>query len=609
MSTSTHRTLLCLTLFLMLLPLAVSSPGMPPTLKADEPAYYLMALSFFHDGDIVCEPQDLRRLFDRFPHVPVENLILLSDDGWVTTKFGKPFLYSLLTAPFAGWFGDRGMISFNLALVAIMIWMGASYLRRWNPDGESALFSGGFFLLGPSFVYAFWLQPEVFNMFSVAASAYLALTEARPADGAGLGARFLAALRHPDLRSAASGAVLAIAVYNKPMLALLGVPIVLIVLRHRGLRAALTWVLAAIIAMAAIAGTSTLLTGHPTPYLGAARGGVKVEDPEKLDELVAPFRRSARADRESLNSFRWMFRIPELRPRLLGENAGYFLWGRHTGVLLYMPFAVLATCLFLVNDRRSLDRWLLVAGLAAIAVFLLLWIFFNWHGGAGFVGNRYYANVYPAFLLLVTRLRPRWIVPAGFAAATLLVGPALVTPYGAPVPEPTLQAHARGPIHQLFPLEVSIRSKVPGYDVLTRHGMTFHGRRDLFRAADRGRGIIWVRGAETTEITILSPKPASTLRLEVQSLAARNTVRIDSGGDARELSFVADKSPPPSQIVEMALGPAKRKSDQLGKLLFVYELSVHCVTGRNPRRPDGQFLEPQFYLGASLTVLDPEARP
>ena len=94
MSRSTRLSLLCLTLFLVAFPLVVGKPGLPMTLKADEPAYYLMALSLAHDRDLACDTSDLARLFDEYPYLATFNLILMTDDGWHTVFFGKPYIYS-----------------------------------------------------------------------------------------------------------------------------------------------------------------------------------------------------------------------------------------------------------------------------------------------------------------------------------------------------------------------------------------------------------------------------------------------------------------------------------------------------------------------------------
>ena len=94
-----------------------------------------MALSLAHDGDLQVEVRDIDRLFQEFPYQPVNNLILMTRDGWRTVYYGKPYIYSLLAAPFAGLFGADGLLFFNMLLTVAMIWMGASYLARFNPDG------------------------------------------------------------------------------------------------------------------------------------------------------------------------------------------------------------------------------------------------------------------------------------------------------------------------------------------------------------------------------------------------------------------------------------------------------------------------------------------
>src|SRR4029078_12770758 len=101
------------------------------------------------------------------------------------------------------------------------------------------------------------------------------------------------------------------------------------------------------------------------------------------------------------------------------------------------------------HARGAPPRWLLLAAPAAIALFFLLLISWNWQGGGGFVGNRYFVNVYPGFLFLVTRVRPRALVPVGYGFAALFLSPLVLAPFGIPGPEPTLQMHVRGAAFRL----------------------------------------------------------------------------------------------------------------------------------------------------------------
>jgi len=611
MQRPTRLILGCLGLLLVLFPLAVARPGLPVTLKADEPAYLGMALSLVEDGDLACDRGDVRRLFDRFPYLPIENVIMMSDDGWRTVTFGKPYLYSLLAAPAVALADYRGMVAFNMLLLLASAWMGIVYLRRFNPEWLASLFAVSFFLLSSAFAYVFWLQPEILNLFGVTACLFLAFhrpasTTLRRAEG-----RWWRRLLDPRLRPVLSATALTLAVYHKPMYAAIGVAALYRFWRRDGWRRAAAWLASAVVSMALVVGGSLVLTGQPIAYLGSDRLGIKIEDPEAFDELVASFQALSErivagegVEGGGANTFAWLAYLPELHPRMFLENVGYFLWGRHTGLLLYLPFAAVAILLFLLHARRSAERWVIVGSLAAIALFFLQWLHYNWHGGAGFIGNRYFVSLYPAFLFLVTAIRPRAVLLAGYLAAGLFVAPVVFFPYGAPMPSPTLQAHTRGTAFEGFPIEQSVRAHIPGYDGITAAGIVFRGRSDLVDARDRGPATFWTRGAATTEIVLESARPLGGLLFEVSSLAPRNTVVLAVAGDRRELHFPADDpTAGERRLVELTPGRAERRRSQYGDARYVYRLEVTAATGRNPRYPDGRVIEPQFYQGAAITFL------
>ena len=615
--------LLCLTAFLVATPLTFESPGLPAGLKADEPAYFLMALSLAEDGDLRADTGDLSRLFDHFPFSPTNNLILMTDDGWRTAYFGKPYLYSLFAAPFAKAWGPGGVVAFNMALLAGMIWLGSFYLARFNGGGLAALFAAGFFLMSAGTAYAFWIHPEVFNMAAVTACLYLGLFspgEVRPPHGdyrAPSGWR-----ASPALRAAAAGAALGLAVYNKPMLALLGAAPAWRLLQRREWRGLAAFLLGSVLSLGGAAGIAWGLTGHATTYLGVTRGSFEVCRPDTLPVAAAtgPTETAtagggAVARRPA--SWWWIFRIPELRPAEFLENLRYFLWGRHTGLFIYFPFAPLCLLLFLAPGRsgyRSARRWTLLATLAAIALFFLLWIPFNWHGGGGFVGNRYYVNAYPGFLFLVTALRPAWTALVGYALGSVFLGTLLLSPLGRSVPFPTLQSHARGFPFELLPLELSLRN-VPGYATVQWGGVRFRGRRDVFLPyGDQA----WIRGAGKTEIWLTTGEPLERPAFLVRNLAPGNTVTLRLEGSEERLEFGAVGPSGETRRVILAPGrPAVRHRD--GRRILVYRMEVAATTGEV--RSWTQWYPPQdcsyfpyresseeaFYVGAQLTYLG-EAR-
>ncbi len=608
MSRGARQTLLWLTLLLVLIPLAMAKPGLPGSLKSDEPAYYMMARSLVSDGDLLYERRDIERLFDEFPYLPARNVILMTDDGWRTIYFGKPYVYSLFAAPFAGLFGSNGMVAFNMLLLMAMVAMGASYLRHFNPDGLAVAYSAGFFLLSSAFAYVFWIHPEVFNMASVAAALYFAFCppQAAPAAGAGRLRRWLWSA---GMRPVWSAALLAPGAYNKPMLALFALPALWVFFRRRGWRAALTWCTAALVAGGLICALSMALTGKASAYLGSVRKGWNIHTPDFRPPLMAV---EGAVSQQDQGSWWWILAPPTgLDLGELTENAGNFLWGRHTGLFVYMPFALLSLLLFLGHERRSRARWLLLAALAGVAAFFLLWIPFNWHGGGGFVGNRYFVTAYPGFLFLVTRVAPAWITGVGYAAGGLILGSILFTPWGAPVFRPTLQAHVRQYPFRLFPYEFSMRDKIPGYWGSLQPGAWFYGRRDVFEVNGEE---MWFHGRTSVKVWMFTREPVEEAAFRVRNLAPDNSVTLRLPGSEQVLEF--DEAPAVRRVVLRPTRPSRtrwererppRHSQHVPyeewprRLIYIYDLEVETTRGQNALANDEDTAE--FYLGASLAYL------
>jgi hypothetical protein len=307
--------------------------------------------------------------------------------------------------------------------------------------------------------------------------------------------------------------------------------------------------------------------------------------------------RRVRSASRTLNSWSWIFRLPEVSWRGLTENVPYFLWGRHTRLFVYSPFVLLALVLFLLHERGSPVRWLTVAALAAVAMFFLLWIPTNWHGGGGFVGNRYFINAVPAFLFLITRIRPFWSPAVGFAAGGLFLGSIIFTPFGAPVVESTLQAHVRSAPFRLFPLELSLRHRIPGYRGMAASGVWFLGRKDVFREQD---GELWLHGASTVELWLYSHQPLNSLVFEVRNVAPGNRLRVAVEDDAEQILEFPEELPAAgeTQRVEFSPGRPSRVRWEKGREVLIYRMTVSSSTGRGPDGGKGG-----FYLGAALTYL------
>ncbi len=599
MSRSVIYTLFAVSLLLALFPLTLPKPGTPPTLKADEAAYVMMAQSLAHDADLRVEKQDIERIFAQFPYRQIDNVILMTDDGWQNVFYGKPYLYSLFAAPLTRLFAANGLLAFNMLLALSMVWMGTLYLRTFNADWLAALFSAGFFLASAGFSYVFWLQPEVFQMAAVTASLFLAFHWLPKVEG---GRGWTVA--------ALSGAALMFAAYGKPMVAAFALPILLALVRRRHWRRATAWVAGAVLSIAMVTGISAAMTGHPSPYLGVERLGVILCGPEvtPIEPQPAAGRIGPGTERPTGGAWSWIFRIPEIHPRELAENVGYFLWGRHTGLFLYFPFALIALLLFLATaGGRTAERWSLLAALAGIALFFLIFISHNWHGGGGFIGNRYFVNAYPGFLFLVTRLRGGKATLVGFAMASLFLGTLLLSPFGRSAPEPTLQSHARGLPLGYFPRELSLR-EIPGYRKMSIGDYAFSGRSDLI--LPRGDSL-WLRGASRVEVWMIGERPLTTASFLLTGPPVANRIRLRMGSDEQRIEL----GPGEHRRVDLAPRKPDRVRRQNGATFYVYRLIVTPERGR-PRDWTRYYPQAQcdnfpyqestaetFFFGAGLTFM------
>ena len=131
-------------------------------------------------------------------------------------------------------------------------------------------------------------------------------------------------------------------------------------------------------------------------------------------------------------------------------------------------------------------------------------------------------------------------------------------------------------------------------------GIRIRGRKDQFRIVDRGTTRFRVRGASEIELWISAARPIQELHLEVSSPAPGSHVTFRLGGHRQEVLFEVARPGP----VAVTLAPkrATKVRYQWGKRLYAYRLVIETESGRNPRRSDGQVIEPQFYVGAEVII-------
>jgi len=588
---TTHA--VCLAVVLLGLAGTLYKIHFPPGPVADEAAYALLAESLWHDHDLSFDRRDLARAYDLWDQGPY-GIILFTTDGGESLYFGKPFVYSAAALPFALLFGTQGFLIFNMALYLAMFgaawWL---YHRRpaaaeagfetagGAPDvagpvagsGYTGLFLAGFFFASASLVYVFWIHPEVFNM----ACTFLPL-----AVWAGVRGRRRWGWVELALLVAA-GLALAAAFVSKEPLAVLGLPLGVDLVWSRRWKGVAAVALGGLLGLAVLLGLQYKLTGAWSPYRGVQRQSFETNYPFESDrDFFAAYRGTSYGS--------WSGLGPEATPRTFVHDAVYFVFGRHTGLLPYFPFALFALALYLAGPRDRLAHLTLVAVGLYVLFFLLLrpW---NYHGGAGFIGNRYFAGIYPALLFLPRRVDLRRSLVLPFAAAGLWTASVLAVPVQQIAPEATLQSHVRSPTFQLLPLELTLLKghKLPGYATRNWGQGTWVLRKDdLFPQENHPNGT-WMRGGvDSTEVIVVSPIPLRTIHFTAFSPLPEAVLTVASGGERVVAAFEGEPARRDGVPVEIPVEPIARDLGYLDRAPHehFYRLELSTAGGWMPARRD-----------------------
>jgi len=518
-----------------------------------ETTHVLMAQSLWEEGDLVFARPDLRRAYQTWNEGPA-GLTLLTLDGGRTVRYAEPIPWALVAAPAWALFGAAGLPLLNMALFLGMLAVAARLFPESNP-----LFLGGFFFASAAFGYVFRGSPEVFLM----ACLFFALFLGR---------------RQP----AAAGALLAAASLHQPTLALLGVALVAdLALAGRRKGAALL-IVAGALTFGLLAAAQWKMTGvwsPADPGEGIPRRSFEADFPlETSQDVWQGYGQGGYLDTDGL--------------RLLARNAWYFLAGRHAGLIPWFPFAALALAL---SARDRSRRWLLAA-MGAVVLAGLLLDPHGWHGGREALGNARLAVLYPALLFLPARLPSRWSLVPAYAAAGLWT---VVATAGAIVPPPP--ATGEIPTFRALPLELTLAWQLPGYALsLTGGGQgLWLVPRSTFWVDERRRDGIWVRGASTSEIVIVSGPELRRVSFRARSLSDDNEMVVESSVERVVVRFDSEgkrNGAPVSLALEPAatgLGLVPKGSERIYR--FTLTVSDGIIPAR--RLPGNQ--DPR-YLGIFL---------
>lgn len=398
-----QRVVLWVLLLVLAAVAAVFDPSDWPYTVGDEGVYAMQAQSLAFDLDRRYEEADFRR-YQRLTGKVPDPLILQTVDDGATLVYAKPAFYSLYLAPFVRLAPQHGPILANLLLFLLAaLLLDCLLTARIGADGP--LVAAFLLFFSVTFGHVFWIHADLFYLVVTA----LGLCCLDP---------WLEDRQLPAARLVAGGALLAVAGAGRPFyLAVLAAVLLATspTLRQAwGRRAAALVVGGAMLLLAGSAWFHRTSGGAWTPYVSERQGFSSATgypdvnfERQRWPELLS-VRGDASWAREG-------FLLPDFDAALLGHNVVYALIGRSIGIIPYfLPLLVACACL----QRGSRRRWLLLG----IAVGLLAFLIknpYNFYGGAGAIGNRWFLPLYAACWFLIERPPSRrWL-------ATMSVGAAL----------------------------------------------------------------------------------------------------------------------------------------------------------------------------------------
>jgi hypothetical protein len=571
----TARRLCLVRLALVVLGLAWSLPAARRAAGAGpapgEATPVLLVQSLWHDRNLRFEERDLARAEQLWNGGPA-GLALLTPDGGATFRYAVPLAYPLAALPAYALLGVRGLPLLNAALYLALL--AAALLARSGRDpappfgaGAGLLLAGTFFA-SAALPAAFRHGPEVF----VTAGLFLPLFAwQRWRDDPTPGRRVLLLL-------AAAGAWLAAAALPWEPAALLALPIAADLLLGRRRRALLAFGAGALLAATLLLALQARFCRSPFPAHAEARRTYSESFPV-AGATQGPTTGSSEATR------------PPTCPttRELARTVVELLAGRHGGLLPAFPFALFALGLFAAELRSSPRDRRLLAGALALAALGALLARPESPGPGPWLGL-----LAPTLLLLPRRWSTGRALLLPYAAAGLWTAGLVLAGLGAPA------ALLHTAPYRLLPAELTRLRDQPGLAAQIWGGAVWLMPAETFWTAEQHPRGVWMRGAATSEVIVVAPRPLSDLRLWAWSLAETNVLTLDDGNEQVTVRF---DTPGKRGGTPLTLHPkpVARSLDFLpgAPNEVFYRLTLTTTAGAVPARRDPQSAD-RRYLGVFL---------
>ncbi|MGB3975657.1 MAG: hypothetical protein WBM02_06635 [bacterium] len=566
----------------------------------DSAVYYAMADSLAHDGDLRYTKADLQRITAEWPEGPQGVLLVANRDDPSIIHYAKPFLYSLIGAPFVRFLQSNGLLLLNaLCFISIVLFSLAAFPdQNRTLQFEIILWSLVFWGLSVVPAYVFSLTPDLFN-------------------GALLMAGLIPWVRHsnsqkPILSLFLSIFILSLAAIARPPNALfLLLPFWSLAfgqlgdqntrsltnkktgVRHRiflliyGLCIiGITWTVFIYL--------SQVITGQSFAYSGFRK---RIVGRFPFETPTITFLNTG--DVISTESTQFIFNLDTVI-----YNIYYFFIGRFAGLIphFFPAAAALGLALYSLSDDSPsqadprpgrLPLWIVLIGLF---LFHIIYIPANWHGGSCAVGNRYLISWLPGFFLLLKKPPGlKFIMITAFIAA-LLSGLAAMSPATAFA---EYRNWAKRPIMKLFPMEMTLLESWPVDDL--GHRRVDFGSFFLYYSDDnffeKEEKSFWVKGKSRTDFAMRCWAPAKTMTINIRNGAepAKISVRVGSHRFSKRLGS--------HETIERCFPPGRpvKTYNFKGGISYCYPVEISVNNGFIPRFVDSESSDHRF-LGCFVTL-------
>jgi hypothetical protein len=570
----------------------------------DAATYYTLGHSLAHDLDFEYRRDDLARVWKEFPSGPEGIFLKRGSDGRIF--YAKAYIYPLVAAPFIWLFGTNGFLVLHALLMTLCFACAFAFLAARSHPVAALIFAFAFLFVSVVPVYLVQLGPDFF-IFAIVLIGYFFWCYK---EVGGPPANRPNALRTVWLlapRSDTMAAILlGVATFAKPTNVGLIMPLLVsAALRKQWLRlgkiaVVFAGVVAALFALnIALTGDWNYQGGERKTFYGAGDGTFKGGFPYQNEASTFD---SVGLGRVGGGSFGVLFTRDALL-EVFPHNAGYFLFGRHTGFAAYFLPGLMAVVLFLLATRdRAMWQWLTLAAGVITAVVLLIYMPFTWSGGGGPVGNRYFLGTYGVFLFLAPRMQTSLagLVTSGLSAlfvAPIISGPLYATRNPA--------EHAKTGLFTWLPTELTMVNDLPINVVPSRIRQPLGGTPPVLayfiddNVFNREGDAFWVKGESSADVLLrarIQPEAdaagvelSRSLRIEKLTVILEtgpkpNRITISTGGDRR----VIEMAPGSQQAIDLAMPRGMPyKYDPRFPTNYVYFVTISSATGFVPMFENG----------------------